>query len=147
MAPWLLSAAAVVLCLGTAAVVWGGFWGLHTRPAGRAGKYFFGAAPVGGALAPPAAAGEPAFRFHIYPIPDKYIGGALAELERNWNTSVCNRNPKRKTSYTLLDWRHAHSLFTVDTFIARFLRRHPRRADLFIIPAMTHLYNCAGHMG
>eukprot|EP00756_Hemistasia_phaeocysticola_P045052 Hpha_TRINITY_DN18821_c0_g1::TRINITY_DN18821_c0_g1_i1::g.26308::m.26308 len=103
-------------------------------------------------VAPDPATGEPPFRFHIYPVPDKYINGALAELERNWGRSVCNRDVKRKTNYTLLDWRHAHSLFTVDTFIARFLRQHPmhtedpRAADVFIIPAMTHLYNCAMHM-
>eukprot|EP01065_Artemidia_motanka_P021603 TRINITY_DN25843_c0_g1_i1.p1 TRINITY_DN25843_c0_g1~~TRINITY_DN25843_c0_g1_i1.p1 ORF type:complete len:522 (+),score=110.07 TRINITY_DN25843_c0_g1_i1:27-1568(+) len=92
------------------------------------------------------------FRFHVYPIPDKYIAGAMRELKRNWDRSVCNRDVKRKTNYTLLDWRHAHSLFTVDTFIARYLRFHPRhtpdpaQADVFIVPAMTHLYNCAMHM-
>eukprot|EP01059_Diplonema_ambulator_P022644 TRINITY_DN37978_c0_g1_i1.p1 TRINITY_DN37978_c0_g1~~TRINITY_DN37978_c0_g1_i1.p1 ORF type:complete len:488 (+),score=50.91 TRINITY_DN37978_c0_g1_i1:158-1621(+) len=92
------------------------------------------------------------FRFHIYKIPEKYITGALTELDKNWGHSVCNRDATKKTNYTMLDWRHAHSLFTVDTFIARFLRHHPMHtdnpdeADIFIIPAMTHLYNCAGKM-
>eukprot|EP01064_Diplonema_japonicum_P016415 TRINITY_DN24430_c0_g1_i1.p1 TRINITY_DN24430_c0_g1~~TRINITY_DN24430_c0_g1_i1.p1 ORF type:complete len:503 (+),score=78.38 TRINITY_DN24430_c0_g1_i1:42-1511(+) len=92
------------------------------------------------------------FKFHIYDIPSKYISGALKDLEVNWHRSVCNRDAKKKTNYTMLDWRHAHSLFTVDTFIARYMRYHPQHtddkaeADVFIIPAMTHLYNCAGKM-
>jgi hypothetical protein len=87
------------------------------------------------------------FRFHIYRIPDRYITGALKLLEERWPTSYCNRV---KTNYTMLDWRHAHSLFTVDIFIAKYLRLHPNHtddpneADIFIIPMMTHLYNCAG---
>jgi len=91
------------------------------------------------------------FKFHIYKIPDKYILGALDDLHKNWPYSACNRRDP-KTNYTLLDWRHAHSLFTVDTFIARFLRYHPSHTDdpteaeIFIIPMMTHLYNCAGSM-
>eukprot|EP00759_Apiculatamorpha_spiralis_P021524 PhF_6_TR26270/c0_g1_i3/m.37605 len=91
------------------------------------------------------------FKFHIYDIPRKYIEGAIETLQHAWPTSYCNRH-KIKTNYTMLDWRHAHSLFTVDTFIARFLKHHPHHtsdpeeADVFIIPMMTHLYNCAGVM-
>jgi hypothetical protein len=88
------------------------------------------------------------FRFHVYDIPSHYIEGALKELERRWSTSICNRG--KKTDYTMLDWRHAHSLFTADIYMARHLKHHPQhasnpdQADVFIIPMMTHLYNCAG---
>eukprot|EP01060_Flectonema_neradi_P018399 TRINITY_DN25229_c0_g1_i1.p1 TRINITY_DN25229_c0_g1~~TRINITY_DN25229_c0_g1_i1.p1 ORF type:complete len:495 (+),score=31.32 TRINITY_DN25229_c0_g1_i1:37-1521(+) len=96
--------------------------------------------------------GKEDFKFHVYDIPDKYITGAFSRLEENWHKSVCNRDSKRKTNYTMLDWRHAHSLFTVDVFMAKYLRFHPRhtkdpeKADVFIIPTMTHLLNCAGKM-
>jgi hypothetical protein len=91
------------------------------------------------------------FRFHVYDIPRKYIDGALKLLEERWSTSFCNRG-KKKSNYTMLDWRHAHSLFTADVFMSRHLRYHPQHtnnpdhADVFIIPMMTHLYNCAGTM-
>ena len=88
------------------------------------------------------------FRFHVYDIPDRYVNGALRTLEEKWETSLCNRrNPK--TNFTMLDWRHAHSLFTTDVFITKYLRRHPAhtadpaQADVFIVPMMTHVYNCA----
>lgn len=87
------------------------------------------------------------FRFHVYRIPDKYITGALEKLEQHWPSSFCNR---KKSDYTMLDWRHAHSLFTADIFIAKFLRLHPshtddpNEADVFMMPMMTHVYHCAG---
>lgn len=89
------------------------------------------------------------FRFHVYNIPDKYVDGALRLLEERWATSFCNRH-KVKTNYTMLDWRHAFSLFTADVFITKYLRYHPshtnnpNEADVFIIPMMTHVYHCAG---
>jgi hypothetical protein len=92
------------------------------------------------------------FRFHVYDIPSMYIDGALKLLEERWPTSHCNRRTP-KTNYTMLDWRHAHSLFTVDVFMAKYLRHHPQHtadpdlADVFVIPMMTHVYNCAGVMG
>ena len=96
--------------------------------------------------------GKKEFKFHVYDIPDKYISGAIEKLTENWHKSTCNRDVKRKTNYTMMDWRHAHSLFTVDIFIAKYLKYHPRHtsnpdeADVFIIPTMTHLLNCAGKM-
>ncbi|CUG92349.1 glucuronoxylan glucuronosyltransferase f8h-like, putative [Bodo saltans] len=89
------------------------------------------------------------FRFHIYDIPDRYTMGALQLLEQHWPNSFCNRHTV-KTNYTMLDWRHAFSLFTVDILITKYLRYHPSHtanpseADVFIIPMMTHLYHCAG---
>ena len=90
------------------------------------------------------------FRFHIYRVPDKFITEAFAKLETNWATSICN---KKKTNYTMLDWRHAHSLFTADVLMTKYLRFHPHHtddpdeADIFIIPMMTHVYNCAHMLG
>ena len=104
-----------------------------------------------GRAAPRVAGRARQFRFHVYDVPRKYIDGALAQLEERWATSGCNRHSK-KSNYTMLDWRHAHSLFTADVFIARWLRFHPahtadpREADAFVIPMMTHVYNCAGLM-
>lgn len=86
------------------------------------------------------------FRFHVYDIPAKYIEGALTLLESRWQVSSCNR----KQNFTMVDWRHAKSLFTADVFIARYLKLHPSHtsnpdeADAFIIPMMTHVYDCAG---
>jgi hypothetical protein len=88
------------------------------------------------------------FAFHVYNVPERYTSGAIALMEQNWNANVfpCN---KMRTNYTMLDWRHAHSLFTADVFMAKFLRLHPAHtsdpaeADIFIIPMMTHVYNCA----
>jgi hypothetical protein len=77
------------------------------------------------------------------------VEGAIEQLHSNWQNSVCNRGSK-KSDFTMLDWRHAHSLFTADVFITKYLRYHPMhtadptRADAFIIPMMSHLYNCAG---
>ena len=94
---------------------------------------------------------ERPFRFHVYQIPDTYIHGALGLLAERWPTSFCNRH-KKKTNYTNLDWRHAHSLFTADILISKYLQYHPSHtldpaeADVFIIPMMTHAYNCAGTM-
>ena len=91
------------------------------------------------------------FRFHIYKLPRQFVEGALEQLHANWQFSICNRG-SRKTNYTMLDWRHAHSLFTADIYITRFLRLHPQHtddpseADAVIIPMMSHLYNCAGTM-
>lgn len=90
------------------------------------------------------------FKFHVYRIPDKYVADAFAKLAQNWPTSTCNR---KKSNYTMLDWRHAHSLFTADVLITKYLRFHPShtnnpdQADVFIIPMMTHVFNCAGTMG
>ena len=88
------------------------------------------------------------FAFHVYQVPERYTTGAIALMEQNWAINVfpCN---KLRTNYTMLDWRHAHSLFTADVFMAKFLRLHPAHtnnpdeADIFIIPMMTHVYNCA----
>jgi len=88
-------------------------------------------------------------RFHVYDVPRRLIEEPLKLLEERWSTSFCNRGKKR-TNYTLLDWRHAHSLFTADVFMSRHLRHHPlhtsdpAKADAFVIPMMTHLFNCAG---
>lgn len=92
------------------------------------------------------------FHFHVYQLPRQYVEGAIDLLETMWPVSICNRG-KKKTNYTMLDWRHAHSLFTADVYITRYLRLHPQHtddpaeADVFIIPMMTHLYNCIGRMG
>eukprot|EP00754_Rhynchopus_humris_P007605 Rhum_TRINITY_DN13510_c0_g1::Rhum_TRINITY_DN13510_c0_g1_i1::g.60796::m.60796 len=104
-----------------------------------------------GEAAPHASDLRRGFRFHVYDLGPKYVDGALEALERNWGRSVCNRGAK-KSNFTMLDWRHAHSLFTADIFMMRYLRRHPlhtatpEEADMFIVPAMPHLYNCAGKM-
>lgn len=87
-------------------------------------------------------------RFHIYDVPERYVDGALKALEERWPTSFCNRG--KKTNYTMLDFRHAHSLFTADIWMVKNLRHHPshtsdpRQADVFIVPVMAQLYNCAG---
>ncbi len=101
------------------------------------------------AVPPQASLVRRPFRFHVYKLPRQYVDGALEQLHANWDRSVCNR---KKSNYTMLDWRHAHSLFTADIFITRYLRLHPQhtddpaQADAVVIPMMSHLYNCAGTM-
>jgi hypothetical protein len=118
----------------------------HTPP--RAGPTVNDAEQVFGQYAGASRRGEGRpFRFYMYPLPHSHAEGAVAALQQRWDSSICNR---RRTNYTMLDWRHAHSLFTADVYIARYLRQHPAYtsdaavADVFLVPMMTHLYNCAG---
>ncbi|KAH9584104.1 Exostosin [Trypanosoma melophagium] len=91
---------------------------------------------------------DPPFRFHVYDVPEQYGEGALRLLQETWPISFCNRRIP-KTNYTMLDWRHALSLFTADVWMIRHIRSHPAHttnpaeADVFIIPIIPHVYHCA----
>ncbi|KEG07511.1 putative xyloglucan galactosyltransferase KATAMARI1-like [Trypanosoma grayi] len=91
---------------------------------------------------------SPPFRFHVYDVPERYGEGALRLLEERWPVSFCNRRLP-KSNYTMLDWRHALSLFTADVWMVRHIRSHPAHtnnpaeADIFIIPIIPHVYHCA----